>query len=123
MRIGTDNSYLSLERVEHSGSGVVWQVVAAVAHDGCLAAVHGRPRVHTTNQTPAKIADFAARRAQRFELRFSQGGWLRVKRGSGGCTLVRYRLAQWGAGASLEGRVRLERGSTAAFCRELRGLL
>lgn len=94
-----------------------------MAHHGCLAAVHGRARVHTTEQTPEKFADFVARRAQRFDLMLSRGGWLRVRRGRGGRTLVRYRLAQWGAGASLEGAVRLERGSSEAFCRELGGLL
>jgi hypothetical protein len=123
MRIDSNNSYLSLEKVEHVGRAVVWQVAAAVAHDGCLAAVHSRTRVHTTSQTPEKIADFAACRAQRFELMLSRGGWLRVRRCRGGRALVRYRLAQWGAGASLEGRVRLERGSAEAFCRELGGLL
>ncbi len=123
MRIDSDNSYLSLEKVEQPGSALIWRVAAAVAHDGCLAAVHGRARVHRTDQTPVEIANFAARRAQRFELTLSRGGWLRVNRGPSGRTLVRYRLAQWGAGASLEGRVRLERGTTEAFCRELGGLL
>ena len=123
MRINSNDSYLSLEKVEQPGATVVWRVAAAVSHEGCLAAVHSRTRVHKTDQTPEEIADFAARRAQHFELMLSRGGWLRVRRSRGGRTLVRYRVAQWGAGASLEGRVRLERESAEAFCRELGGLL
>ncbi len=123
MRIDSDNNCLTLEKVEQRGSTVLWRFVAAVNNAGCLAAVYGRAKVHATEETPAQIADFAARRARRFELRLSRGSWLRLWRGRRGCTLVRYRLGQWGGGASLEGRVRLNGRSADTICRELGGLL
>jgi hypothetical protein len=123
MRIDSENNFLSIERVGQEGSTVVWRMVAAAANDGCFAAVCSRAKVHTTDETSARIAKFAAGQAQRFELMLSRSGWLRIRRGHSGRTLVRYRLGQWGAGASLEGKVCLEGESATAFCRELRGLL
>jgi len=123
MRIDSDNNCLTFERVEQQGSTVFWRFVAAVNNAGCLAAVYGRAKVHKTEETPTQIANFAAHRARHFELRLSRGSWLRLRRGRGGCTLVRYRLGQWGSGASLEGRVRLKGKSAETFCRELGGLL
>jgi hypothetical protein len=123
MRIGTDDSFLSLERVEQVGPTVVWRIAAAVAGAGCFAAVHGRTKVHTTDDTLGRVANFTAHRVQKVELMLSRGGWLRIKRDPNGGTLVRYRLGQLTAGASLEGKVYLEGESAKAFCRELGGLL
>ncbi|MDD1750245.1 MAG: hypothetical protein LUO89_10265 [Methanothrix sp.] len=123
MRINTDDRFLSLERVEPQGTGVVWQIQAAVASEGCIVAVHGRATVRTTEETPEQVADFTAHRAQRLDLMLSKGGWLRLKRAPGGRTLVRYRFGRLSAGASLEGELRLEGESAEACCRELGGLL
>jgi hypothetical protein len=123
MRIGSDDSFLSLERVEQESKTVVWRVAAAVTSVGCIAAVQGRAKVHTTDETPERIARFKANQVRQFELMLSQGGWLRIKRDPKGRTLVRYRLGQLSAGAALEGKLRLEGESAKAFCRELRELL
>ena len=123
MRIGSDDSFLSLERVEREGKTVVWRVAAAVTGVGCIAAVHGRAKVHTTDETPDRIANFKANRVQQFELMLSQGGWLRIRRDPKGRTLVRYRLGQLSAGAALEGRLHLDGKSAKAFCHELGELL
>jgi hypothetical protein len=123
MRIGSDDSFLSLEKVEQIGATVTWRIAAAIAGVGCFAAVHGRTKVRTTEETLGQIANFKARRIQQFELMLSQGGWLRLGRDPKGRTLVRYRVGQVRAGASLEGKVRLEDDSADVFCRELRGLL
>ena len=123
MRIKTDESFLSLERVEPQGPNVVWRIRAAVASEGCIVAVHGRTKVRTTNETPERLADFAAHRAKRLDLALSKGGWLRLNRAPSGRTLVRYRFGRLIAGASLEGEVRLEGESAEACCREIGGLL
>ena len=123
MRINTDDRFLSLERVGPDGPRVVWQVQATVAGDGCVMAVHDRVKVHTTDETPERVADFAAHRAQRLELMLSKGGWLRVNRAPSGRTLLRYRFGQLSAGASLEGEVRLEGEPAEMCCRELAQLL
>ncbi len=123
MRITTDDRFLSLERVGTEGAAVIWQIQAAVANQGCIVAVHGQTRVRTAQDTPERVANFAANREQRLELSLSKGGWLRLKRTPKGGTLVRYRFGQLPAGATLEGEVRLEGESAEACCRELGGLL
>jgi hypothetical protein len=123
MRINAEDKFLSLERVGAGGPRVVWRVQAILASEGCIVAVHGKARVHTTDETQGEIADFKAHRAKRLELSLSKGGWLRLHRAPNGRTLVRYRFARLTAGTSVEGEVRLERESAEACCRELGGLL
>jgi hypothetical protein len=123
MLINTDDRFLSLERIAGEGPGVVWQIQATVASEGCVVAIHDRVTVHTTNETPGRVADFTAHRTRRLELMLSKGGWLRLNRAPSGRTLIRYRFARVSAGASLEGEVRLEGESAEACCRELGGLL
>jgi len=123
MRIGSDDSFLSLERVEQEGKTIVWRVAAAVTGVGCIAAVQGRARVLPTDETTERMARFKAKRAQQFEVALSQGGWLRLKRDPKGRTLVRYRLGQLSASAALEGKLSLEGKSAKAFCHELGELL
>ena len=123
MRIGSDDTFLSLERVGQDGPTVVWRFAAAVSRVGCVAAVCGRAQVQTTDETPGRIAEFNTNRVQRFELMLSQGGWLRIKRDRRGRTLVCYRLRQPRADAALEGKIRLEGEGAKAFCRDLGRLL
>ncbi len=123
MCIGSENSFLSLERVEQEDPTVAWRFLAAAAGAGCVAAVHGQANVITTEETPAQVADFMAHRAQRLDLVLSEGGWVRIKRNPNGRALVRYRVSQLKASLVLEGEVRLEPEPAEAFCRELGGLL
>jgi len=123
MHINTNDRFLSLERVAGEGPDVVWQVQASVANKSCVVAVHDRVTVHTTDETPKRVANFTAHRAQRLELMLSKGGWLRLNRAPSGSTLIRYRFGRLSAGAALEGEVRLEGESAETCCRELGGLL
>ncbi len=123
MCIGSDNNFLSLEKVAHEDPTVTWRFLAAAAGAGCVAAVHGEANVITTDETPTQVADFMAHRAQRLDLILSEGGWLRVKRNPSGRALVRYRVCQLKASLVLEGEVRLEPDPAEAFCRELGGLV
>jgi hypothetical protein len=123
MRIGSDDRFLSLERVQQEGKTIVWRVAAAITGVGCIAAVQGRARVQPTDEIPERMARFRTNRVQQFEVTLSQGGWLRLKRDPKGRTLVRYRLGQLSAGAALEGKLRLEGKTAKAFCRELGELL
>jgi hypothetical protein len=90
---------------------------------GCFAAFHGRTKVHTTDDTLGRLANFTAHRAQHVKVMLSHGGWLQIKREPRGRTLVRYRVGRLSAGAALEGKVRLKGKSGEVFCRELEGLL
>ncbi len=123
MRIGSDDSFLSVEKVEADGSTVIWRILASVAGPGCIAAVHSQARVETTDEIVRRAVDFAAHRLHRFDLTLSEGGWLRLKRVPSGRTLVRYRVGQVKAGAALEGELHLEGEPAEACSRELRELL
>ncbi len=123
MRIDADNNYLSLERIKQEGPAPVWRVVAGVAKEGCFAAVASRAKVLATTETSRRMADYTAHRSHRFEVTLSGGGWLRLRRGRSGRMLVSYRVGRWGRGATLEGRLPVERRCAAALCRELEGLL
>ena len=124
MRIGSDDSYLCVERVGQEGPKVVWQIEAAIRGFGWkFAAVHDQVRADAGDDTARQLADFTAHRVQRFEMLLLQDGWLRVKRDPEGCILVRYRVGQASTGAALEGEVFLKRKPANVFCEELSGLL
>jgi len=123
MRIGSDDSFLSLERVEQEGPTLVWRIQAAIVGAGCIAAVCRRAKVAITDGTLERMADFSAHRVQQFKVILSHGGWLRVKREPRGRTLVRYRVGRLSSGATLEGKVRLKGKAGEVFCREVEGLL
>ena len=91
MRIGSDDRYLSPERVGQEGPTVVSRIAAAVTGAGCVAAAHGRTKVRAPTEASGRLADFKAHRVQQLELILSQRGWLRIKREAKGRTLVRYR--------------------------------
>jgi hypothetical protein len=124
MRIGSDDTFLRVEKVGRKGPTLTWRVAAAVSGPGWwFAATHHRVQVSDSSETAGRIADFTARKVQRIELLLHQGGWLRIKRNPSGCILVRYRVEQANSGAALEGEVSLNSGAAKAFCRQLGGLL
>ncbi len=123
MQIGSDESFLLVERVGQQGPTVVWRIQAGVAGVGCLAAMYRRASFPQGDDTLRRVAEFVAYRVQRFKLNLSRGDWLRIGRSRGGSTLVSYRLGHLSAGATLEGRIRLNSKSAAAFCRQLGELL
>ncbi len=124
MRIGSDDSYLSVERVGQEGSKLLWRIEAAVAGGGWrFTAVHDLVRVDTTDETIGRIGAFTAHRIQQFEIILVEGVALRIKRDPSGRVLIRYRVGQVNASAALEGAVVLKGETANAFCRQLKGLL
>jgi hypothetical protein len=123
MRIGSDGSFLYLEKVGQEGSTITWRVAAAVGGPGWrFTATHNHVQVDNT-ETGSWTADFTARKVQRIDVNLREGGWLRIKRTPSGCILVRYRVGQMNTGAALEGEVSLQGESAEAFCQEFGGLL
>jgi hypothetical protein len=123
MRIGTDNSFLSIESVGWDGSAV-WRVEAAVGGaDWNFAVIHEQVKAAVTDGALSQMDDFTAHRIRQFDIALLDGGWLRLKQGGSGCVLVRYRVGQVSAGAALEGEIVLKGQSAKEFCRKFRGLL
>jgi hypothetical protein len=124
MRIGSDDTFLLVEKVGRHGQAATWRVAAAVGGSGWwFAALHHSVEVADTGEAASRLADFTARKVQRIELHLLQGGWFRLKRHPSGSLLVRYRLGQANSGAALEGEVSLNRAAGDAFCRQLGSLL
>jgi hypothetical protein len=124
MRIGSDDSYLSVERVGQEGSNVFWRIEAAVAGGGWrFTAIHDRVQVDTTGETFGRIRDFTSHRIQQFEMILAQGVGLHAKRDLSGRVLIRYRVGQVSPCAALEGAAVLKGETVDAFCRQLEGLL
>jgi len=124
MRVGSDHSYLSVERVGQEGPKLIWRIEAAVASGGWrFRAVHDRLQVDTTDETLRRIGDFTANRIQQFEMILAEGVGLRIKRDPSGRVLIRYRVGQVSPSAALEGAVVLKGETADAFCRQLEGLL
>jgi hypothetical protein len=124
MRIGSDGSFLYLEKVGQEGSTITWRVAAAVGGPGWrFTATHNQVQLDNTDETVSRTAEFIARKVQRIDVILREGGWLRIKRDPKGCILVRYRVGQMNTGTALEGEVSLQGESAEAFCQQFGGLL
>ncbi len=124
MRIGSNDNYVSVERIGQDGSAPLVRIEAAtVGADWKFAVVHDQVQLNATDETRQTVADFTAHRLQRFKIMLSEGGWLRATRDPAGTMLVQYRVGQLSAGAALEGEVVLESKAGKTFCRELGELL
>ena len=124
MRIGSDDSFLYVEKVGQEGPTITWRVAGAVGGPGWrFTATHDRVQVDNIDEAVSRVADFTARKVQRIDLVLREGGWLRIKRKPTGCILVRYRVGQVASGAALEGEIGLRGESAEAFCQQIGGLL
>lgn len=124
MRIGRDDNFLVIEKVEPWEPGSAWRVEAVITGAGCrFAAVHSKVTIETSVESLAEAGGFLDLSEHRLDLRLSEGGWLRLKRNSKGCIIVHYRLVRWEMWAAMEGEILVEREHTAEFCRELKALL
>ena len=85
--------------------------------------MYDRVVANTSAESSKQMADFAALRAQRFEVDLSEGGWLRLNRDVRGYILIRYRVGRLQAGAAIEGEIVLESESASSFCKELGAIL
>jgi hypothetical protein len=124
MRIGRDDNFLSLERVEPDDPHSPWRVEAvATAKGQRFSAAHDRVMLDTSEETIQKFAEFESLATQRVEVRLTEGGWVRLERDAHGAITVSYRLASWKGHAVLKGEVVVEGEFAGACCRELAALL
>jgi hypothetical protein len=123
MQIKTDDTFLAIERVRKNGATAVWELQTAVTGTTCVVATCRQARVRADGEVRKRVSDFAAQRARRLELLLPRVGWLRLRRGLSGQTVVRYRVGGLSGGSSVEGELRLEGKATQACCHELRKLL
>jgi hypothetical protein len=124
MRIGSDDTFLRVERVSRNGSTVTWRIAAAAGGPGWwFATMHHCVEVDNPREAKGRITEFAARKVQRTELILPQGGWFRIKRHPSGSLLVRYRVGQANSGAALEGEVSVNGKAAESFGRRLAALL
>jgi len=123
MRIGHNDNSLSIEKVGQN-TCPIWRFEATVIGAGWMfAGMYDRVIANSSPEIRKAMADFAALRAQRFEVELSEGGWLRLKRDARGYILLRYRVSRLQAGAALEGEIVLESDFAGGFCSELAALL
>ena len=123
MRIGHNDNSLCIEKVGQN-SHPIWRFEATVIGAGWMfAGMYDRVVANTSAESSNQMADFAALRAQRFEVDLSEGGWLRLNRDVRGYILIRYRVGRLQAGAALEGEIVLESDSASSFCKELEAIL
>ena len=123
MRIGSDDTFLILERVERRGLAPKWRVAAATGDLDCwFAAMHHGVEAANGEDMADRLAEFIAGKTDRVEITLSQGGWIRLRRHPSGSLLVRYRVAQANSGAALEGEVNVESKAAQNVCRQLAGL-
>src|SRR5512138_2623758 len=93
MRIGSDQNFLVIERVDGNISECGWRLEAAVSGLGwSFAVTDEKLSVDTCRETLQQINDFADLKLHRIQINLSEGGWLRVKRDPQGQVLVRYRV-------------------------------
>jgi hypothetical protein len=124
MRIGSDDGFLSVEKVGRESSTITWCIAAGISGSGwCFTALHDCVQVDNADEVASLTADFTARKVQRIDMILREGGWMRIRRTASGCILVRYRVGQVSCGAALEGEIGLRGESAEAFCRHLGDLL
>lgn len=124
MRIGSANSFLSIEKDTSQGSACIWQLEAAMTGDSwSFAYADGHICVESSRELRKELIAFEAIKTQRLHIMLSEGGWLRVKRDARGYILIAYQLAQLSAGATVRGEVVLEPESGSELCRQLALLL
>jgi hypothetical protein len=124
MRIGRDDNFLSLERVEPNDPHSTWRVEAvATAKGQRFTAVHDRVMLDTSEETIQQFAEFESLATQRVEVRLTEGGWVRLERDTRGAVTVSYRLASWKGHAVLKGEAIVDGEFAGACCRELAALL
>lgn len=124
MHFGSRDNYLCVEKAGYVGTTVRWRVEAVVGCDGWhSAAVHDNVKVADFGKASRGMADFAARKTQRFKVFLVEGGWLLVNRNRSGGVVIRYRVGHVKAGAAIEGVVFLSRKDAKRFCLHLGGLI
>ena len=124
MRIGSDDNWICIERVQPAQPASVCRFTAVATGAGWRFAATGEQvLVYVSNETMDDIGDFTALKIHQIELGLSDGGWLLIKRHIKGFILVRYRATCRSVGASLQAEIVLEAEAAKAFCNDLSELL
>jgi len=124
MRIGRDDNFFSIEKLDPDDPYSPWRVEAVATGAGQrFSTVHDRVILHTSEQAVQQFADFEALRTQRVEVALTEGGWLRLERDARGYITGHYRVAGSRARAVLEGEVTVEGEFAGSFCRQFGALL
>jgi hypothetical protein len=124
MRVGRDDNFLSIERIQPGDPHSPWRIEAvATSKAQRFSAVHERVILENSLTTAQQFAVFEALKTQKVEIPLTEGGWLRLERDARGYITVCYRISCWNLGAVLKGKVTVEGEFAGSFCREFAVLL
>jgi len=124
MRIGLENNFFSITKIDPQGPDSAYLVEAAAAGEGFqVRGVHETVTLPISPSVLAEFADFESLKNSLLELRLSEGGWLRLNRNIRGTIVCHYRLCRWQLGAAFEGEIIVDGEFATALCRELKSLL
>lgn len=124
MRIGTDESFLSLDLVPIEGGYTVLRAASAgTSLDSRFTAFHDRLMLDASDEAIEQFADFELLKSKGIEIPLTEGGWLRFERDSRGYIMVHYRIGGLMASAAMEGRILVEGEFARAFCCEIGQIL
>ncbi len=124
MRIGSDNNFFSITKVEAQDPYSPYQVEAVInAPEFNFAGVHERVILAIPDSISAELAEFESLKSNLLDIRLAEGGWLRFKRNIRGTIIFHYRLCRWQLGTAFEGEIIVEGEFAAGLCRDLRSLL
>jgi hypothetical protein len=124
MRIGQDDNFLTVERLDSDASFSAYRVAAVAKGSHTeFRCCHDAVVFDTSEKSSQLLADFQELKVHSIDLPISEGGWLRLCRGAHGQIAVRYRVGHWRLAAALEGEVLVDGEFANRFCAELRTLL
>jgi hypothetical protein len=124
MRIGQDDNYLTVERLDPEASFSAYRVEAVTrGSQSEFRCCHDAVVFDTSEKSSRLLADFQELKLHSIELPISEGGWIRVGRDAHGQITVHYRVAHWRLAAALEGQILVDGEFANRFCTELRLLL
>jgi hypothetical protein len=124
MRIGSNDNFLSIEVRSLDEKVAVWRVEAAASFSGGrFSATHDCVVCDSSADAIRQFTEFASLSRSAFELKISEGGWVRCERDARGCIRVCYRFGSWRGSAAMEGEVIVDGEFSNGFHRQFQSLL
>ncbi len=124
MRVGSDDNWICIERVEPPETVSAYRFTAAATGFGWRFAASGEQvLLCVSNGIVDDFIDFAALKSHRIELALSDGGWLLIRRNIKGFLILRYRVGCRNVGAALQGELMVEPEAAQAFYNDFKALL